>query len=494
MSTIDRATSRSQTENVEEFLQTESTSLPSERLEYVDAWGGASGDMCYVYRPTNVDEIRALFHKARETGTSVGFRGAGNSYGDAAINSEGIVINLRRMNRILEWNPESGMVTLEPGVTIEDLWKYIIEDGWWVPIATGTAKTSIGGCAAMNVHGKNAWQIGPIGEHIFQFELLLPSGDIVTCSRDENSDLFFAAIGGFGMLGCLTSITLKMKRIYSGNLRVEALLARNMSEMLALIDEHARRSDYVVGWGDAFASGKRLGRGQIHVAHYLPPEADPQPYQTLQPQYQVPRDVLFGVLPASLMWMFMRPFWNNLGTRLVNTGKYLASKVGDGKVYRQSHAQFHFLLDYVPNWKRAYGPGGLIQYQPFVPFAEADTAFCRLLELGQKHGLPNYLTVIKRHRPDPFLMTHGLDGFSMAMDFRITKRNRQRIAQLCREMDAIILSHGGKFYFAKDSTLRPEVVEQSLGSETIERFRTLKQKYDPDGLLETNLWRRIFPN
>src|SRR5690606_4146504 len=117
---------------------------------------------------------------------------------------ENIVVDLRRLKRILEWNPETGRITVEPGVTLSEMWQYVLEDGWWPPVATGTSMTTIGGSAAMNVHGKNAYKVGPIGEHILRFDLMLPSGETISCSRDENSDVFHAAIGGFGMLGIFT--------------------------------------------------------------------------------------------------------------------------------------------------------------------------------------------------------------------------------------------------------------------------------------------------
>ena len=154
--------------------------LPVEHLELVPSWGGASSGVSYVYRPTTVDQLHELFILARKSGRSVGLRGGGNSYGDAAMNSENILLDMRRMNRILDWNPESGVVRVEPGVTISQLWQYILEDGWWPPVVTGTSMTTIGGCAAMNVHGKNAYQAGPIGDHIQEFEMMLPSGEIIT--------------------------------------------------------------------------------------------------------------------------------------------------------------------------------------------------------------------------------------------------------------------------------------------------------------------------
>ena len=465
--------------------------LPADRLEAVAGWGGANSGMGYVYRPSTVAQLRHIFTWASENGRTIGLRGGGNSYGDAAMNDESIVLDLTRMNRILAWDPENGRLTVEPGVTLQRVWEYVIEDGWWVPVATGTAKITVGGGAAMNVHGKNAWKMGTFGEHVYEFDLMLPSGEVKTCNREQNSDLFFAAIGGFGMVGCFTRLTLHLKRIYSGLLQVEALTKPNLSSTMQWFEDHLHNSDYLVGWLDAYSTGKRLGRSELHRGIYLKPGEDPNPGQTLRLDTQHIDPDILGFFPRSALWRFQRPFWNNFGLRWVNIAKFRAAKLRDGKTYREPHAHFHFLLDSL-DWRKPFGPGGLIQYQPFIPKENAEDAFTQILQLCQQRGLPNFLTVMKRHRPDPFWLTHGLDGYSLAMDFRITQRNRARVVQLARELDEIVLLANGRFYLAKDSTLRPEVTRAYLGAETVAKFKALKQEVDPQTRLQTNMWRRLF--
>lgn len=447
----------------------------------------------YVFRPSTVDGIREVFRTAKRSGRSVGLRGAGRSYGDASLNTENIVLDLTRMNRVLEWNPESGIVDVEPGVTIRDLWNYVLPDGWWPPVVPGTMFPTIAGCAAMNVHGKNNFAVGPIGDHIIEFDLLLPSGDILTCSRDSNRELFHDAIGGFGMLGCFTRLRLAMKRVWSGMLDVEAINARSLEEMFRIFEERLPESDYLVGWIDAFASGRSLGRGVVHQANYLAEGIDPNPAQTLRPENQALPETILGLFPKSILWKCMRPFVNNPGMRLLNAAKYRASRLLDrGGTYRQSLAAFSFLLDYIPDWKRSYGKGGLIQYQSFLPKERARQVFRAQLELCIRSGYPSYLAVLKRHRPDDFLMTHAPDGYSLALDFKVTAGNRADIWKLAGEMNGLVLEAGGKFYFAKDSTLTPEEARAFLGDERLTKFAALKKKCDPDGILETNLARRLF--
>uniref|UniRef100_UPI0035B3C54A FAD-binding oxidoreductase n=1 Tax=Promineifilum sp. TaxID=2664178 RepID=UPI0035B3C54A len=294
------------------------TPLPAEHLEEVSSWGGANSSLSYVYRPVTAEALYDTLALARRHGRTVGLRGGGNSYGDAAMNSENVVIDMRRMNRILDWNPETGRIRLEPGVTLADLWQYILEDGWWPPIATGTSFTTMGGSAAMNVHGKNAWRQGCFGDHIVEFDLMLPSGETITCSREANSDVFHAAIGGFGMLGIFTSLTMQMKRVYSGLLDVETRGRADLDEMFSYFYENVDHSDYVVGWIDSLAAGRSVGRGDVHRANYLAEGVDPNPSQTLRLENQHLGPNLFGVMPRSILWLFMTPMMRDLGVRFVN--------------------------------------------------------------------------------------------------------------------------------------------------------------------------------
>lgn len=477
--------------NISEHDSPPQATLPADRLERFEGWGMASAVLSHAFRPANVHGICRVFDEARRAGKTVGLRGAGRSYGDAALNAENVILDLTRMNRILDWDPETGVITVEPGVTVQQLWQYTIEDGWWPPVVSGTMFPTLAGAAAMNIHGKNNWKVGPIGDHITEFELLLPTGETKTCSREQNADLFYAAISGFGMLGVFTRLTLQLKRVYSGLLDIHAFPVANFDDLFQKFEQRLPESDYLVGWIDCFASGKALGRGQVHQANYLAPGEDPAPAQTLRVVNQELPDSLFGVVPKSLMWRLMKPFVNDLGTKLVNTGKYWSGARHEGH-FRQSHAGFAFLLDYVPNWKYVYKPGGLIQYQSFVPKNEAKRVFTQQLTLAQNYGIVPYLGVFKRHRPDDFLMTHAVDGYSFALDFPVTPENRGGLLSLTAEMDRLVVDAGGRFYFAKDSALHRMSLTEALGPERIQKFRALKAECDPEGLLQTNLYRRLF--
>jgi decaprenylphospho-beta-D-ribofuranose 2-oxidase len=459
----------------------------------VYGWGGAVSAEAETVRARSVDDVRAAFARARREGRSVALRGTGCSYGDASIVEGGIVLDLTEFRRVLAFDPATGVVEAEPGATIKDLWTLGLPYGFWPPVVSGTMFPTLGGALGMNIHGKNSFAVGTIGEHVLDCDLLTPAGELLRLSPTENADVFRAAIGGAGLLGCFVRVRLKLKRVPGGRLKVSAYAPKNLGEMIALFERDRGEADYLVGWIDGFARGASLGRGIIHRGDYAGPEDDAEATATLALERQVLPDRIMGVLPRSWTWRLARPWVNDLGMRCVNLAKFVTGSLGAGKPpYLQSHVAFAFLLDYVPDWKKSYGRGGLIQYQSFVPAAEAERVHGTLIRTAQEAGIPPYLLVYKRHRRDPYVLTHSVDGYSMAMDFRVTTANRARLWALCRRFDDVVTGGGGRFYFAKDATLERASFSRSVPPEELDAFVALKRRLDPDGLLATSLSKRLF--
>ena len=102
-----------------------------------------------------------------------------------------------------------------------------------------------------------------------------------------------------------------------------------------------------------------------------------------------------------------------------------------------------------------------------------------------------YLGVLKRHRDDPFLMTHAVDGYSLAMDFAVKARNKDRLWALCRSMAVVVLDAGGRFYYAKDAVLAESSFPRIHGEDAVATFRAMKERLDPNNILSTDLSRRM---
>src|SRR6516164_7180204 len=128
-------------------MQAERVALSEETLE---GYGMRQRARCRVARPASAAEVADLFAEAAAGGESVGLRGGGCSYGDAALNGGHVVLDTARLNRILAWDPATGEMTAEPGVTIAEVWRHTLADGWWPPVVPGTMAVTLGGAAAGN--------------------------------------------------------------------------------------------------------------------------------------------------------------------------------------------------------------------------------------------------------------------------------------------------------------------------------------------------------
>lgn len=464
--------------------------------EYVEGWGMVSGHWSRVLRPRDADELRAELAGLAERGESVALRGTGCSYGDPSITARGHVLDLTAMNRILDFDEETGVADVECGVSLEQLWKHGLPRGFWPKVCSGTMFPTTGGALGMNIHGKNNYKVGTWGDNTLDFDLVLPSGELRTCSREQNADLFHAAIGGFGMLGVITRAKLRTQRIHSGEIEVLGVATSSLRQMMDYIEARRGSADYLVGWVDCFRGGDGLGRGLIHEANYLAPGEDPDPERTLTVAHQELPASILG-FPKAQIWRGLSLFNHDLGMRFVNAVKFQAGRLEGMKgAYRQSHAGFNFLLDYVPNWKWSYGREGgrrgLIQYQSFVPHAVAHDVYTEILRRSQRAGFVSYLGVLKRHRPDPFWLTHALDGWSLALDFKVTPSNREALWRHCRDLTELVLEAGGKFYFAKDQVLAEGDAERFLPADKLEAFARLKRELDPQNRFASDLSRRVF--
>lgn len=455
----------------------------------LDGFGSSRRAASRCVTPRSLDELAAVLKQAQLERLPVSFRGNGRSYGDASLNQGGLAIDNRGMARVLSFDSATGVIEAESGATIEDLWRTALPHGYWPYVVPGTMFPTMGGCVSMNIHGKNCFNVGPFGDHVSELGLMTADGQVRTLTREHEGELFRATIAGLGLLGAITRVKLKLKKIESGRLLVRPIRTRTLAEMFDCFVERMPKADYLVGWMDCFAGGAGLGRGLVHQADYQSAAEDPQGVSHLDPDQQGLPPKVMGV-PRSVVWRFMKPFTNDLGMRWVNSVKYnMPETFGSSERYLEGHVAFAFLLDYVPDWRNAYGPAGFIQYQLFLPDATARAGMAEALRLCQRRGVVSYLGVFKRHRADEYLLSHGLDGWSLALDFAVPSQP-ERLWNLTRDLTALVLDAGGTFYPAKDQVVDAASFAQAFGAR-MERFLQLKRALDPEGLFSSDLARRL---
>src|SRR5437588_11334558 len=235
--------------------------------DYVMNWSMTERSPCYVLKARDIAGIKHALTTARTWGLSVIPHGKGHSYTDAALNANGVLIDVTGMRRILSWDPKQGIMQVEPGGTLRDMVRVSLADRWWPAVTPSTADATIGGCVAMNVNGKNAWKCGSFGEHLLSLTVVVATGQVLTLSPESNPQLFQALVGSAGLLGIITSITMQLQRIPSGNVDVLMRSAASLGEIFTIFQEE-QSADFLEAWVDGFAGGRYLGRGIVTCAKY----------------------------------------------------------------------------------------------------------------------------------------------------------------------------------------------------------------------------------
>src|SRR5580693_2188246 len=408
-------------------------------------------------------------------------RGLGRSYNNAAQSAGGIVISTSALNGIVSLDPATGVVVAEAGVSLEQLMVAGLPHGWFVPVSPGTRQVTVGGAIAADVHGKNHHVAGSFARHVTSFDILFPHADQAephTVTKEANPELFWATAGGMGLTGFITRAVIQLKRVESALVKVDTVKTRDIDETMAVLAEHDQRYGYTVAWSDDLATGGSLGRSIITSGDFAALD-DLDAARRADPFKFDPRARLTApsVFPPGLM--------NRHSIRLANAAWYLkAPKHREHEI--QTISQFFHPLDGIRNWNRVYGPGGFRQYQYVVPFG-AEAAVRKSFEMVSAHPAPSFVTVLKRFgKADPGLLSFPAPGWTLALDF---PARTPGLGPLLDQLDQLVVATGGRVYLAKDSRVSPATLAEMYPR--LPEFRRLRAELDPQGILGSDLSRRL---
>ncbi len=435
-------------------------------------WGANLRAECLLTEPTATSDVAGVVDYAGGTIA----RGLGRSYGDCAINADGQVIGTTRMDRLLAFDAETGILTCEGGASLESVIDAFAGKGWFPMITPGTKFVTVAGCIANDIHGKAHHAQGTFSNSVYAMTVLLASGEVVTASREEHADLFWATFGGMGLLGVVLTATIQLRKIETTYFIQKPVKARNLGEMLAALEEHDSTFPYSVATLDVMASGADLGRGVLVVGDHakiadLPEKLRGNPLLVSgKPKITVPMD-----LPEISL--------NPLSIRVVNA---VIQRIQAAATPIGHYEAFFYPLDKIAEWNRGYGRRGFTQYQFVIPFANGEAQMRKILTTILSSGQLPFLNVLKRMgRESGGTLSFPQEGYTFAIDFPV----REGTVELTHRLDAMVLEAGGRVYLGKDAYLRAETFRAMYPA--VEAWLAVKKKYDPDGVFTSNLGRRV---
>jgi decaprenylphospho-beta-D-ribofuranose 2-oxidase len=434
-------------------------------------WGANVRAECWLLEPETPGEIAARVDPA---GTIA--RGLGRSYGDAALNAGGLVLGMRRLDRYLGFDPHTGTLSCEAGVSLARIIQDFAPRGWFPMITPGTKFVTVGGCIANDVHGKAHHAQGSFSACVDAMTVLVAGGDVVRASRTENAELFWGTFGGMGLLGIVIDVTMRLRRIETAYFRQRSFWLGNLDELLAALDEQDRHFPYSVATLDVFAKGARLGRGALTVGDHAA-RADLPPVLAADPLHLSGPSRL--TVPFELPELTLNPVSMRMVNALIQRIQVHAPPFGH-------YESFFYPLDRLAHWNRGYGRRGFTQYQFVIPFVDGARRMGEILGAILSAGELPFLNVLKRlGRASEGPLSFPREGYTFAIDFPL----RAHTVTLLRRLDAMVVEAGGRVYLGKDSYLEPATFRAMYPA--LDRWLATKAKYDPRGVFTSDLGRRV---
>ena len=370
----------------------------SESVQRLTGWGRSSYAKSWVIEPTTADEVLAAMNDASAATLA---RGAGRSYGDAALNEGGRITRTTRMKAVHAFNPDSGEIVVDPGVTFGDLLHEYAPRGWIPPVTPDTQFATIAGAVANDVHGKNHDRDGSIGDHVRWLDLVLPDGTLQRVDRGNAREVFEATIGGIGLTGVMTRISLRMKRVPGSTLvRERRLRISTNTSRHSRTRAHAvnTRSGGSMAWRAVATSdgaSSRLRTISRTRGHYR--GAGAFACRSIFPKRRsIPGPSVCSIAATS-----------RASPR--------------GRERKRDLAAFFYPLDMITDWNRMYGRSGFVQFQCVN---RRRGAACPARAAGRDHDLrPRFLS-----RDHQDLGSNGagclsfpMRGVTLALDFPLRR-------------------------------------------------------------------------
>lgn len=442
----------------------------------LSGWGRTSPSVATVVdaAPT---ELTADILKRLAGHRGVIARGLGRAYGDPAQNGGGTVVRLAPGP--IHLDPAAGTVSVGAGVSLDELLRHVVPRGFFVPVTPGTRFVTIGGAIASDIHGKNHHADGSFGAHLVAFNLLLADGTLRVVTPTDDADLWYATIGGMGLTGIITEVTVRLLPIETSTCLVDTERVPNLDALIERMESGDHRYRYSVAWIDLVASGAHLGRSVLtrgdHATladldeHGGSGDGDPLAF----------RPPALAAVPPGVPNVLSR-----VAVRAFNELWYRKSPRSHRGL--ESITGFFHPLDMVADWNRLYGAPGFLQYQFVVPFEGVDT-LRSIVRTVAASGHASFLAVLKQFGPESGgMLSFPTPGWTLTLDLPAAAPG---LGTLLADLDRRVLEVGGRHYLAKDAATTPAVIR--AGYPRLDEFLAVRRRVDPTGIWASDQARRL---
>jgi FAD/FMN-containing dehydrogenase/SAM-dependent methyltransferase len=432
-------------------------------LNPIPVWG--------VAKPANIAEVQAAL---AQTSVPVSIGGGHFSMGGQTTSPGSLHLDMRSMNRVLHFSPESRTIRVQAGIRWCDVQKFVDPHGLSVKIMQTYANFTVGGSLSVNVHGRYIG-LGPLVLSVRNLRLVLISGAIIEASPTENPELFYATIGGYGALGVIVEAELEL----ADNTRIERRsVTMPLSEYGKFFRDNVRNSPQALFHNADIYAPKFIRVRATTWSRTALPATTPTRLQWQRRKHLLEKYFLWAITET--------PFGKWRREHLVDPLLF-AKKT----VHWRNYEAGYDVAELEPLSRKATT---YVLQEYFVPVAGLDACVAAVADILQRHRV-NVINISIRHSerdPGTLLAWARGETFALVLYYKQRTRDnaRDRVGVWTRELIDAVLAHGGTYYLPYQLHATREQFHRAYPR--AEELFALKKRLDPDYRLRNALWDKYY--
>ncbi|MFJ7754778.1 FAD-dependent oxidoreductase [Peribacillus muralis] len=424
--------------------------------------------------------LKKIVLKAKKDDDPISIAGMQHSQGGQTLYPNGILIDMKDYDEVLDLNVTEKRMTVQSGATWSDVQEYINPYGLSLKVSQSQNIFTIGGSLSVNVHGRDIRHHALI-ETVESFRLLDAKGQILTVSREENPDLFSAVIGGYGLFGIILDVTLHLTDDELYQIKTRSL---HYDEYTSYFKQEVLQKDEVKMHLARISVAPGSFLDEMYVTDYYRAND-----QTKLPKYDALKRETIVALPKFFLglsrysdWGKER-FWNIQETY---TAKQDGSFISRNNVMRSDSA----FMDYSNPTKTE------VLQEYFVPvdhFTDYIDDLRNVLSNEKDFNLLN-ITIRYVEKNDESLMSYAKDdmfALVMLINQGTDDASKQHTERVIRSMIDVTLAHNGSYYLPYYRY--PTKAQLYEAYPHAAEFFHLKKKYDRDNRFLNLFYKEYHP-
>lgn len=425
-------------------------------------------EVSQIIEPKTVDDIITAVKNANGP-VSIG--GGRYSMGGQTATENATQIDMRSFNKILKVDVEKKQITVQTGARWRDIQDEIDKHNLSLKIMQTYSNFTVGGSLSVNVHGRYIGE-GPLVRSVDSIKIVLADGSVVTASKDQNAEIFYSAIGGYGGIGVITEATLNLAANEKLRREYKVLPVEKYKEFFW---DHIRDNKDTV-----------LHNGDLYPPDYKTVSAETW-YRTDKPltneERLIPRGKKYWLEPNSISMISTLPFGKDIRRKILDPMMHKKEVV----VWRNYEASYD-VASLEPTTPRLVYTYVLQEY--FVPIDKFDEFIPKMRAVFKKNKV-NVLNVSIRHAlPDPgtYLAWAPEEVFSFVVYYKqgTFKSSQAKVKKWTQEMIDAALSVNGRYYLPYQIHATDEQFKKAYPG--YKKFFEVKSKVDPTYKFRNKLW------